>query len=125
LSPIQLLSNNKHVSNYGKTSHAKETCHNGKREEVSFHVVPTKVVEPITKVIAQPVKPARVPSKYPCIICFSSKHHAFNCSRKAKVQNMFQIKPNITPTITKKNPIPNNVPINVVAIVTTCSQTLE
>jgi len=92
---------------------------------VAFPIVPTKVVELVTKVIAQPVKPARVPSKYPCIICSSSKHHVLNCSRKAKVQNMFQIKPNITPTITKKNLKPNNVPINVVAIVTTCSQALE
>lgn len=43
-------------SNYGKTNHAKKTCHNGKREEVAFPIVPTKVVEPVTKVIAQLVK---------------------------------------------------------------------
>ncbi len=42
---------------------------------MAFPVVPTKVVEPVTKVIAQLVKPARVPSKYPCIICSSFKHH--------------------------------------------------
>jgi hypothetical protein len=74
---------------------------------------------------AQPVKLARVPLKYPCIICYSFEHHAPNCSRKEEVQNMFQIKPNITPTITTKNLKLNNIPINVVATVTTWSQTLE
>jgi hypothetical protein len=38
---------------------------------------------------------------------------------------MFQTKPTITTTILAKNPKPDNVPINVIVVVTTCSQVLE
>jgi hypothetical protein len=40
-------------SNCGKTSHAKKTYHNRKKEEHAIHVVPTKVVELIIEVTAQ------------------------------------------------------------------------
>jgi hypothetical protein len=105
--------------------HAKKTRHNIKKEKLIVHVVPIKVVKPIVEVTAQPVKLAKVPLRYPCIICSSSTHRAFNCLRKVEVQNMFQTKPNITPTIGATNFKPNNVPVNVVAIVTTRNQTLE
>jgi hypothetical protein len=64
-------------SNCGKTSHAKKTCHNRTKEKHVIHFVPTKVVELIAKQIAQPIKPTRIPLKYPCMICFSSEHRAF------------------------------------------------
>jgi hypothetical protein len=76
-------------SNYGKTSHAKETYQNRKREKHVVHVVLIKVTKPRTKVIAQLVKPTRVPLKYLCIICSSFEHHTPKCPRKIEVQNMF------------------------------------
>ncbi len=63
-----------------------------------------------------------MPLRYPCIICYSCEHRVLNCFRKTKVQNMFQIKPNIIVTITTKNLKPNNVPINVVVAITTRNQ---
>jgi hypothetical protein len=86
-------------------------------------VVPTKVAKLVIKVIAQPIKPTKVPLRYPYIIYFNFEHCVPNCLRK--VQNMFQIKPNTTTTITSKNPKPDNVLVNVVAAITTCSQTSE
>jgi hypothetical protein len=55
------------------------------KKKVVVHVVPTKVVESIVEVITQPTKPTRLPLRYPCIICFNSKHRAPNCPRKMKV----------------------------------------
>jgi hypothetical protein len=90
-------------SNCGKIGHAKETCHNKKREELAALIVPTKVVKLVVEVTAQLVKPTRVPLRYPCYICFSSKHHAHDCPKKTKVHNMFQTKPTTTAIpITKK-----------------------
>jgi hypothetical protein len=82
--------------------------------------VSTKVVKLVVEVIAQLVK-ARVPLKYPCIIYFYSEHHAPNCPRKKKIQNTFQIKPTTTTTTTTiiiKTSKPNNIPVNVVVVVT-------
>jgi hypothetical protein len=73
----------------------------------------------VVEVIAQPIRPSKVPLIYPCISYFNSEDYAPNCFRKVKVQNIFQIKPT---TIVVKNPKPNNVPVNVVVIVTTHSQ---
>jgi hypothetical protein len=63
-----------------------------------------------------------MPLRYPCIIYSSSKHHAPNCPRKTKVQNMFWTKPITTATIVTKNPKPDNVPVNVIVVITTHSQ---
>jgi hypothetical protein len=60
-----------------------------KREKLAILVVPIKIVEPVVEVIAQPIKPTKVPLKYPCIICYSYEHHEPNCPRKTKVHNMF------------------------------------
>ncbi len=103
----------------------KKTCHNRKKEEPTIPIVPIKVVEPVVEVISQLVKPTIVPLKYPCIIYFSSKHHALDCPRKIEVQNMFWIKLTIIATIVTKNPKHDNVLVNVVDDVTTCSQVLK
>jgi hypothetical protein len=66
-----------------------------------------------------------VPLRYPCIICSCFEHRAPNCPRKAKVQNMFRTKPKIIFIVATKSPIPNNVPINVIPTITTCSQGLK
>jgi len=96
-----------------------------RRKKPIVHVVPTKVVEPMAEVTTKPIKPARVPLRYPYIIFSSSEHRAFDCPKKAKIQNMFQIKPTITTIVIVKNLKPNNVPFNVVDVVTTCSQVQE
>jgi len=68
--------------NHGKIGNANETCHNMKKEKPIVHVVPTKVVEPITKVTTQNVKPFRIPLRYLCIIHSSFKHCAHDCLKK-------------------------------------------
>jgi hypothetical protein len=60
-----------------------------KREELVVPIISTKVTEPVVGVIAQLVKSAKVPLKYPCIICSIFEHRALDCPRKTKIQNMF------------------------------------
>jgi hypothetical protein len=72
-------------SNCVKTSHVKKTCHNKRKEEHIVLITSTKVVELVVGVITQPIKPARVPLKYPCIICSNSKHCALDYLRKIEV----------------------------------------
>ncbi len=67
----------------------KKTCHNRKIEEPAIPIFPIKVVEQVLQITSQLVKPTRIPLKYPCIIYSSSKHCAFDCRKKTKVQNMF------------------------------------
>jgi len=62
-----------------------------------------------------------MPLIYLCIIYFNFEHRALNYYRKVEVQKMFQNKPNTTTIVVTKNPKPNNVPINVIAIVMTHS----
>jgi len=88
-------------------------------------VVSTKVVEPMAEMTAQPIKPTRVPVRYLYIISFSFEHHALDCLRKVEVQTMFLTKPTTTTTIIAKNLKPNNVLINVVIVMMTCSQVLK
>jgi hypothetical protein len=85
-------------------------------------LVSTKVLKPVVKVIAQLVKLAIVPLRYPCIICFSSKHRAPKCLRKTKVHNRFRTKPTTIATIMTKSYKLDNVLINVVITVTTRNQ---
>ncbi len=75
----------------------------------------------MAKVIAQLAKPTRVPLRYPCTICYNFKHRAFDYPKKAKVQNMLWTKQTTTTIVVTKNPKPNNVLVNVIVIVTTCS----
>jgi hypothetical protein len=49
-------------------------------------------------------------------------HHALDCPKKAKVQNMFQTKLIITTTIVAKNLKLDNVLVNVVDVVMTHNQ---
>jgi hypothetical protein len=108
-------------SKYGKIIHVKETCHNRKREKLVVFVISTKIIELVVGVIAQLFKPSRVPLKYPCITCSIFEHHALNCPRKTKVQNMFRTKPNNIAIVTMKFFKPDNVLVNVV-VVMTCNQ---
>jgi hypothetical protein len=63
---------------------------------------------------------------YPCIICSSIQHRLGDCPKKIKVWNMFRTKHvSYNATIALKAPKIDNVPINVVAIVTTRIQQSE
>ncbi len=75
-------------SNCGKIVRAKETCDNRKIEEPLVPFVSTNVAKPVVEVIAQLIK-VKMPLRYPCIICYNSKHCAPNCPRKKKVHNVF------------------------------------
>jgi len=89
-----------------------------KKEEHAVLIVHTKVVEPIIEVTTQPIKPAKIPLWCPCVICYSFEHHTPNYLRKTKVHNMFRTKPTTIATIITKPYKPNNVPINVVVVMT-------
>jgi hypothetical protein len=82
-------------------------------------VIPTKVAELVAKGTTQLVKPTKVTLRYPCIIYYSYEHCAFDCFRKIEVQNMFRTKPNNITIEAAKNHKPDNVPVNVIVIVTT------
>jgi hypothetical protein len=41
--------------------------------------------ELIVEVTAQLVKLAKIPLRYPCMICFKAKQRALDCPRKTKV----------------------------------------
>jgi hypothetical protein len=109
-------------SNYGKIGHAKENYHNRKREVV-VPIVPTK--QHVVKVTTQPIKPTKVPLQYPCIIYFNVEHRAPNFPRKTKVQNMCHTKTNSIAIVVPKLPKPDNILVNVIAIVTTRNLVLE
>lgn len=91
----------------------------------SIPIVPTKVAKPIVEVIAPHVKPTTIPLQYPCIIYSRGEHCAPYCFKQIKVQNMFHSKTNFVIIVVPKPLKHDNVPINVVTIVTTCSQILE
>ncbi len=76
----------------------------------------------LAEVAAQLVKPTRMPLKYPYIICSSFEHYALDGLRNEEVQNMFWTKPTTIAIVVAKNPKFDNVPINVVIVVTTHRQ---
>jgi hypothetical protein len=55
-----------------------------KKEESIVSIIPTKFVELVVEVTAQPIKPTRMRLRYPCIIYSSSKHRAPDCPKKKK-----------------------------------------
>jgi hypothetical protein len=98
--------------------------HNKKREVHVILVVPTKTIESIIEVTTQLTKPMKVPLQYPCIICSNMEHRLRNCPCKKEVQNIFCTKIANTTQVTIKPIKIDNVPVNVVANVTTYSQVL-
>ncbi len=72
----------------------------------------------------QPVKPIK-PLYYPCIICSNINHQFGDYLKKTKVHNIIQVKLFNTTTITPKPLKTNNVFVNVIVDITTCSKTLE
>jgi hypothetical protein len=109
-------------TNCGKIRHSVETYHKRKKEIL---VVPTTIVKfmkPVTKTKTQLVKSGKVLVHYPCIICSNVEHRFGKCPRKIEVHNMFKIKHvSYNSITTPKPPKTDNVSINVITDVTTCS----
>jgi hypothetical protein len=82
-----------------------------------------KSTEPVVRTKTQPIELGKILACYPCIICSSIEHRFGECLRKIKVQNMFRTKlVSSNATTTPKPSKTNNVPINVVDVITTCNQ---
>jgi hypothetical protein len=82
-----------------------------------------KSTKPIVRTKTQPIKLGKILACYPYIICSSIEHRFGECPRKIKVQNMFITKLiSFNATTTPKPSKTNNVPINVVNVITTCNQ---
>jgi hypothetical protein len=85
--------------------------------------VPTTIVkstEPIVGIKTQLVNSRKIPICYPYIMCYSVEQKSRKCPKKIEARNMFRTKlVSFNVTTTPKQPKTNNVPINVVAIVTT------
>jgi hypothetical protein len=85
-------------------------------------IVIVKSIEPIVRTKTQPIKSGKMPICYPYIICFSVEYRCGKCLKKIEVQNMFKTKHvNSNVITTPKPPNIDNVPINVVVVVTTRS----
>jgi len=63
--------------------------------------------------------------QYPCIICYSVKHHILNYLKKIENQNMFYIMTNFVDIAVPKDFKFDNVPVNVIVVITTCNQVPE
>jgi hypothetical protein len=74
-------------TNYGKTSHSVETCHNKKREVPVVPIV--KFTKHVVGTKTQLVKLGKVLVYYPYIICYNIEHRFEECPRKIEVHNMF------------------------------------
>ncbi len=113
-------------TNCGKTDHLVETCCNKKRDVSIVPTTKVKFTKPITITKSQPIKLIKVPICYPCITYFNIEHRFGECPKKIEIQNMFRTKPiNSNATITHKPSKTNNVPINIIVVVTTRRQQLE
>jgi hypothetical protein len=96
------------------------------KKKVPIYPATFKSIKPITKTKTQLAKGVKILVGYPCIIYSSSKHRSGECPMKIEVQNMFRTKTiNYNATTTPKLPKPYNVLVNVVVVITTCSQQLE
>jgi hypothetical protein len=88
-------------------------------------IVPIKVAKLVVEVTTQPIKPTKVPLKYPYIIYSNFERCAPNCPKKIKVHKMFRTKPTTTAIVIAKLFKLDNVTINAIAIVATCNQVPE
>jgi 7-cyano-7-deazaguanine synthase in queuosine biosynthesis len=100
-----------------------ETCHNKKRKVLVVPIATIKSTEHVVRIKTQLVKLGKRPTCYPNMIYSSIEHRCKECPKKNKVHNMFRTKlVSFNATTTLKLFKTNNVPINVVADVTTCNQ---
>jgi hypothetical protein len=95
---------------------------NGKRKVPIVPIATVKSIKHVARKKTQPVKPRKIHVCYPYIIFSSIKYRFREYPRKIEVQNMFKTKLVNSSATTPKLPKIDNVPINVVVFVTTCSQ---
>jgi hypothetical protein len=124
--PIVLVVITKSTLNYtncGKTGHLMETCHNKKKKVPIAPIIIIKSIELVVKTKTQLVKLGKIDVRYPCLIYSNAAHRSGKCPKKIEVQNMLKTKHvNYNVTKTPKPLKTNNVPVNVVGVVTTHSQ---
>ncbi len=121
--PIVKIKSTLTYTNCGKTDHSVETCHNRKREVLVVSTTLVKSIELIARTKTQLVKLGKILVCYSYIICFSIEHRSGECPRKIEVQNMFRIKHISSNGTTTLKPFKtDNVPINVIVVVTNHSQ---
>jgi len=68
-------------TNYTKTGHSVETCHNKKIKVLVVLIAIVKSIEPIARTKTQPIKLGKIPICYPCIIYSSIKHRFGECPK--------------------------------------------
>ncbi len=108
--------------NCGKIGHSMETCHSRKKEVPIVLITTIKSTKPVAGFKTQPIKLRKIYVHYPCINYCNVEHRSRECPRKIEVHNMFKTKSiSYNATITLKPPKTDNVPINVVFVVTTCN----
>jgi hypothetical protein len=113
-------------TNCGKTGRSADTCHNKKRKVPVVLIAIVKSIKHVARIKTQLVKSGKIHVRYPYIIYYSAKHRFGKCPKKIEVHNMFTSKPiSYNVMTTPKLPKTNNVPVNVVAIVTIRSQQLK
>jgi hypothetical protein len=109
-------------TNCDKINHLVETYHNRKRKVAIVPTTLVKFTELVTGTKTQHVKLGKIHVHYPYIICYSVKHRSRKCPKKIEVHNIFKTKPiNSNVTTTLKPPKIDDVPINVIVVVTTRS----
>jgi hypothetical protein len=110
-------------TNCGEIGHSLETSHNRKKKVPIVLIATIKFIELVAEAKTQLVKLGKIHVHYPCIICFNVEHRLGKCPKKIEVQNMFRIKPiNFNAAIVFKPPKTDNMPVNVVVVVTTHNQ---
>ncbi len=123
--PIVMVKSALTCTNCGKTGDSIETCHNYYNRKKKVPLVPTTTIEstePGIRTKTQPIKSGKIPIRYPFRIYYIVERKSRKCPKRIEVQNMFRTKlVSFNVTTTPKQPKTNNVPINVVAIVTSHS----
>ncbi len=95
----------------------------GKKRVLVVPIVTVKCIKHVAWTKTQPVKVGTIHVRCPCIIYFIIKHKSKECCRKIEVHNMFRTKHfSYNAMTTPKPPKINNVPINVIVVITTRSQ---
>ncbi len=108
--------------NCGKTNHLVETCHNRKKKVLVVPTTTFKSTKLVARTKTQLVKSRKIHVHYPCIIYFNVEHRFGECPKKIKIRNMFKTKLVGSNVTTTPKPLKtDNVLVNVVVVVTTCS----
>jgi hypothetical protein len=107
-------------TNCGKTNHSMETCHNQKKK---VPIVPAATIKSTKPIVGTKIQPIKIHVCYPYIMCSNVQYRLRKCPKKIEVHNMLIVKlVKFNATTTFKPPKTNNVPVNVVVVITTRNQ---